>query len=409
MIQALTLYELNNQVRCTLEDALDQAYWVQAELSEVNVNRSGHCYIEFVQKESRGYGMIAKARGVIWANIYAMLAPYFESQTGQRFAAGIKVLVQVEVSFHELYGYSLNVVDIDPTFTLGDMALRRREILQALEEQGILTLNQELTLPTLPQRIAVISAPTAAGYGDFCNQLENNPKGYRFNYQLFPAVMQGSQTESSIISALNKIADEQEKWDVVVIIRGGGGTADLASFDTLNLAEHVAQFPLPILTGIGHERDDTVLDLIVHTRVKTPTAAAEFLIAYMDQSSNHLEDLAQQISYLTMQRLGQENQHIERLISRLPLAYQRYCNQEEMRLNLLQQQLHMRWPQYLQRQHARLDLLNQRITDNNPLRLLQRGYSMTLKDDHLVKPEQLQAGDKITTVFAEGQIESIVI
>ena len=278
----LSLYELNRLVRNVLEDAFDQSYWIQAELSDVGVNRTGHCYVDFVQKAPKGNAIIARARGTIWANVYALLAPYFEQQTGQRFAAGIKVLVKVEVNYHEAYGFSLNVIDIDPTYTLGDLARRRQEILRQLEEEGVLTLNKELEMPVLPQRVAVISAATAAGYGDFCNQLFNNPKGFVFYPKLFPAVMQGEQTERTIISALNVIAEEQEKWDVVVIIRGGGATSDLASFDTYLLAANVAQFPLPIITGIGHERDDTVLDMISHTRVKTPTAAAEFLIDRID-------------------------------------------------------------------------------------------------------------------------------
>ena len=431
MNEALTLYELNNLVRGVLEDTLDQTYWLQAELSEVNVNRSGHCYVEFVQKAPRGNAFLAKARGVIWANVFALLAPYFEQQTGQRFTAGLKVMVQVQVSFHELYGYSLTVVDIDPTYTLGDMARRRKEILQELERQGILTLQKELDMPVLPQRVAVISAPTAAGYGDFCNQLMNNEKGYAFQVQLFPAVMQGDQTERSIISALNVIAGELDDWDVVVIIRGGGATADLASFDTLALAENVAQFPLPIITGIGHERDDTVLDMISHTRVKTPTAAAEFLIARVDESGSRLEELAQRLGFCVQQRLQQEKHRLERLVTGLPAVYQWRKGREEnrlqqaalsvqhavtqqlssrqYRLQMLEQRLALRTPQLLEKNRNRLELLAQRIADNSPERLLKRGYSITLKNGRAVTcADQLQTGDKIITRLADGEIESIV-
>lgn len=431
MNEALTLYELNNLVRGVLEDTLDQAYWLQAELSEVNLNRSGHCYVEFVQKAQRGNGFVAKARGVIWANIYAMLAPYFEQQTGQRFAAGLKVQVLVQVTFHELYGYSLTVMDIDPTYTLGDIARRRKEILQELDRQGILTMQKELEMPVLPQRVAVISAPSAAGYGDFCNQLQNNDKGYAFKVQLFPAVMQGEQTERSIIAALNAIADEMDQWDVVVIIRGGGATADLASFDTLALAENVAQFPLPVITGIGHERDDTVLDMISHTRVKTPTAAAEFLIARVDESGSLLETLAQRFSYLVMQRLEQEKHRLERMITGLPAVYQSRKAREENRLQrasfslqhavmqqinvghhrlqLLEQRMALQVPQLLAKQMNRLQLLTQRIEDNSPERLLKRGYSITLKNGRAVThADQLQAGDEIVTRLANGNVKSIV-
>lgn len=431
MNEALTLYELNNLVRGVLEDTLDQAYWLQAELSEVNLNRSGHCYVEFVQKVARGNGFLAKARGVIWANVYAMLAPYFEQQTGQRFAAGLKVQVLVQVTFHELYGYSLTVVDIDPTYTLGDMARRRKEILEELDRQGILTLQKELEMPVLPQRVAVISAPSAAGYGDFCNQLQNNDKGYAFRVQLFPAVMQGQQTERSIIAALDTIADQMNQWDVVVIIRGGGATADLASFDTLALAENVAQFPLPIITGIGHERDDTVLDLISHTRVKTPTAAAEFLIGRVDESGSCLEELAQRLSFCVLHRLELEQHRLERMITGLPAIYQMRKAREENRLQqaalslqhavahqiigrqhclqMLEQRIALRTPMLLQHHSNHLALLAQRIADNSPERLLKRGYSITLKDGHAVtRSDQLQAGDEVVTRLADGEVKSIV-
>ena len=287
--QPLSLFELNALVRKSVKLCLPDEYWVQAELSDVRTNYSGHCYLEFVQKDSRGNALVAKARGMIWSNIYVMLKPYFERETGQTFTSGIKVLVKVTVDFHELYGYSLTVVDIDPAYTLGDMARRRKEIIRRLEEEGVLTLNKELEMPLLPQRVAVISSATAAGYGDFCNQLLNNADGLVFYPHLFAAVMQGDKVEASVIAALNAIYKEVDRWDVVVIIRGGGATSDLSGFDTYDLAANCAQFPLPIITGIGHERDDTVIDMVSHTRVKTPTAAAEFLINRMRETASDLE------------------------------------------------------------------------------------------------------------------------
>ena len=291
-MDALSLYELNALVRRSLEQCLPDAYWIQAELSDVRTNSTGHCYLEFVQKDVRSNSLIAKARGTIWSNVFRLLKPYFEEATGQAFVSGIKVLVQVTVSFHELYGYSLTVQDIDPTYTLGDMARRRKEILKQLEEEGVLTLNKELRMPRLPQRIAVVSSPTAAGYGDFCHQLQNNPGGFYFYTELFPALMQGDRVEESVLSALDKINSRSDSFDVVVIIRGGGATSDLSGFDTYLLAAACAQFPLPVITGIGHERDDTVLDSVAHTRVKTPTAAAEFLIDCMNEAADELESLA---------------------------------------------------------------------------------------------------------------------
>lgn len=233
--------------------------WIQAELSDVRSNTTGHCYLEFVQKDPRSNNLVAKARGMIWNNIYRLLKPYFEETTGQLFTSGIKVLVKVTVQFHELYGYSLTVLDIDPAYTLGDMARRRREILLQLEEEGVLTLNKELEIPVLPQRIAVVSSATAAGYGDFCHQLQHNSGGFFFYTELFPALMQGNQVEESVLAALDRINARINEFDVVVIIRGGGATSDLSGFDTYLLAAACAQFPLPIITGIGHEREDTVL------------------------------------------------------------------------------------------------------------------------------------------------------
>ena len=293
-MNALTLYELNGLVRQTLELTLDAEYWVQAEIAELRVNR--HCYMELVQKEARGGGIVAKARAQVWANRWAFIKPMFEQMTGQTLAAGMQVMLKVEVTFHELYGYSLNVTDIDPSYTLGDIARHRQEILRRLAEEGIETMNKDLPLPRLLQRIAVISSASAAGYGDFCNQLNNNQRGLAFKTELFQAVMQGNDVESSVVSALNRIAEQQDEWDVVVIIRGGGATSDLQGFDSLLLAENVAQFPLPIITGIGHERDDTVIDLISHTRVKTPTAAAEFLIHHQEQELDILEDLSARLT-----------------------------------------------------------------------------------------------------------------
>ena len=284
---SLSLYELNLRVRSVLEDTLCEPVWIQAELSSVST-RGPHCYVEFVQKAEGGNTFIAKAKGQIWANKWVLIRPYFEQTTGQPLSAGMQVMVQVEVTFHEVYGYSLNVLDINPTYTLGDIARRRQEILRQLEEEGVINLNKELELPVPVQRIAVISSESAAGWGDFQNQLLQNEYGLAFTVQLFPAVMQGERVEPTIIEALNQIAAEMDRWDVVVIIRGGGATSDLTGFDTLALAENVAQFPLPVITGIGHERDDTVLDIVSHTRVKTPTAAAEFLIFWVWNSCSGL-------------------------------------------------------------------------------------------------------------------------
>jgi exodeoxyribonuclease VII large subunit len=407
--EPLSLYELNALVRQVLNESLPDTYWIQAELSDVRSNATGHCYLEFIQKDSRGNNLIAKARGTIWANVYRMLKPYFEESTGQAFVSGIKVMVEVTVEFHELYGFSLTVVDIDPTYTLGDMARKRREILKQLEEEGVLTLNKELEMPMLAQRIAVISSSSAAGYGDFCRQLEENPYGFVFYPRLFPALMQGNQVEESVINALNAVNDHRDEFDVVVIIRGGGATSDLSGFDTYLLAANCAQFPLPIITGIGHERDDTVLDSVAHTRVKTPTAAAQFLITHMHDASESLEELAQTLISSVSVRMDKEHSRLAELTNRLPLVIKNRTIREGYLLEQLIQKINVGIVRSLTSKQHRLMLLEQRVNDASPERLLKRGFSITLKDGKAVTDStQLKAGDVITTRLAKGEVISEV-
>lgn len=408
-MEALSLYDLNALVRRSLEQCLPDEYWVQAELSDVRTNSTGHCYLEFIQKDPRSNNLIAKARGTIWANVYRLLKPYFEESTGQAFVSGIKVLVQVTVSFHELYGYSLTVQDIDPTYTLGDMARRRREILKQLEEEGVLTLNKELEIPVLPQRIAVVSSPTAAGYGDFCHQLKNNSRGFFFHTELFPALMQGDRVEESVLSALDAILNRQEDFDAVVIIRGGGATSDLSGFDTYLLAAACAQFPLPIITGIGHERDDTVLDSVAHTRVKTPTAAAEYLINCMDLAADELEVLISQLHESVRSRLTEEHRKLISYRNRIPSAVVRRVSDAKLALLTTRKDISLAVQTLLSRQRHRLELLQQRLADASPEKMLARGYSITLKDGKVVKNgDVLQLNDEIVTRLYQGEIVSIV-
>lgn len=405
----LSLYELNALVRRSLHACLPDTYWVQAELSDVRSNYSGHCYLEFVQKEPRGNNLIAKARGTIWSNVYRLLKPYFEEETGQAFVAGIKVLVKVSVEFHELYGYSLTVQDIDPTYTLGDMARRRREILKQLDDEGVLTLNKELEMPVLAQRIAVISSATAAGYGDFCNQLEQNPYGFVFYPRLFPAVMQGERVEQSVIAALDAVNACRDLWDVVVIIRGGGATSDLSGFDTYDLAANCAQFPLPIITGIGHERDDTVLDSVSHTRVKTPTAAAEYLINHLHHTAEALEDHAATILQSVSTRMEREKLRLTRMIERIPMQTRMRLKDETHRLQRIETQLGIVSQRRVVTETHRLQLLEQQVKAASPEHLLKRGYSITTINGKAVKDaSSLKAGDELVTRFAQGEIKSIV-
>jgi exodeoxyribonuclease VII large subunit len=406
---ALSLYQLNALVRQGLKACLPDAYWVQAELSEVHAHYNGHCYVEFVQKDPRSNNLVAKARGTIWSNVFHLLKPYFEETTGQTFTAGIKVLVKVTVDFHELYGFSLTVQDIDPTYTLGDMARRRQEILRRLQEEGVLTMNKELPLPTCLQRIAVISSATAAGYGDFCNQLQHNPYGLVFYTRLFPAVMQGDRTEQSVIAALDAIAAQQERWDVVVIIRGGGATSDLSCFDTYSLAANCAQFPLPVITGIGHERDDTVIDSVSHTRVKTPTAAAEFLIAHQLEAAEALEALANRLHEALTGRLDGARRRLQSLMERLPLQVKMRLQTERHRQEALMLRLRPAADALMMKQRHRLELIESQLRAASPEHLLKRGYSITMKDGHAVTDaSQLKPGDLLTTRMLHGTVTSKV-
>ena len=409
MMEAISLYELNHYIRQSLRDAMPDAYWVQAELSEVREAYNGHCYIELVQKAEQGNTFIAKARGTIWANIYKMLKPYFENATGQSFTAGIKVLLQVSVDFHEQYGFSLTVHDIDPTYTLGDMARRRREILMQLEAEGVLTLNKELPMPQVPQRVAVISAAGAAGYGDFCDQLMSNPYGFVFYPRLFPAVMQGDRVESSIIEALDCIAAESDQWDVVVIIRGGGATSDLSGFDTYLLAANCAQFPLPIITGIGHERDDTVLDVVAHTRVKTPTAAAEYLIARLVDAAEQLSELVDVLTNSVTERMHREENRLTQLAARLPSLFTLVNTRQQHRIEQLEQRMHTALQQTLVKQNHRLQLIERIVEGASPQLMLQRGYTITRCDGKVVSSaSSLPKGSVLTTEFADGEVQSVI-
>lgn len=429
-MNALTLYELNGLVRQTLELTLDAEYWVQAEIAELRVNR--HCYMELVQKEARGGGIVAKARAQVWANRWAFIKPMFEQMTGQTLAAGMQVMLKVEVTFHELYGYSLNVTDLDPSYTLGDIARHRQEILRRLAEEGIETMNKELPLPRLLQRIAVISSASAAGYGDFCNQLNNNQRGLAFKTELFQAVMQGNDVESSVVSALNRIAEQLDEWDVVVIIRGGGATSDLQGFDSLLLAENVAQFPLPIITGIGHERDDTVIDLISHTRVKTPTAAAEFLIHHQELELDILEDLSARLTDRVTQMLYDETTRLKMLASKIPMLFSTVKAREEVRLHrlsasmanssiqhleqaksgvgLLNQQLALYSSALLQSEGKRIELMESKLQSAHPNRILQLGFSITRVGGKALRDvDEVKEGDEIETTLASGTFKSTII
>lgn len=423
---ALSLTQLNRLVKTALDEALPGTYWVRAETSEVRVNAtSGHCYLEFVEKDETTGQLVAKSRGTIWARNFAVLRTYFEQETKQTFISGLKVLVNVSVGYHELYGLSLTVHDIDPSYTLGDMARKRMEVIRRLQEEGVFDLNKELTLAILPQRIAVISSPTAAGYEDFVNQLTHNDYGFPFYVKLFPALMQGEKTEESVIAALDRIYAHRELFDVVVLIRGGGSAADLSSFDSYTLAANCAQFPLPIITGIGHERDDSVVDNVAHTRMKTPTAVATFLIGRMAEQLALLDELRRTVCEATRNQLTVKKTTWQILATRFPVFVTGHLERHRADLHTLTARLSS-VPQLLEKHTEQLELVpvhirkaadamltrhthelalsEQHIKLASPDHILKRGYTLTLKDGKIVKhAADLSAGDEISVRFTDGE------
>lgn len=426
----LTLFELNSLVRQVIEGTLSQEYWVEAEVSECRENK-GHCYLELIQKDERSAIPIARASARCWASKWNVIRPYFERTTGQRLHAGMKVLLKVYAQFHEAYGFAWIVTDIDPNYTLGDMARKRQEIIRQLKEEGIFDMQKELYLPLFCQRIAVISSQTAAGYGDFVNQLASNDFHLQFTTRLFPAVMQGDQIEASVIKALNAIYQQVDDFDCVVIIRGGGAVADMSGFDTLALAENVAQFPLPIITGIGHDRDECVLDMVSFLRVKTPTAAAAFLTSHLKEVLDAVNDAQDRITGHAQQKLSVLKAQLSAMAEVLPRVFSTIRTRQEARLDSLysrfvnhaQQRtlnfrlsidsLATRLPILLEhrmmKEKHQLQLLEEKAKSLDPALLLRRGYSMTMKDGRIVRDAtQLQAGDEIETRLEKGTITSIV-
>ena len=410
MVNALSLSQLNRLIGEVIKENFSDTYWLIAETSDVRINHSnGHCYLEFIEKNELTGAIIAKAKGYIWNNTFRMIKPYFEETTQQSFTSGLKILVRVGIEFHELYGYGLTVYDIDPTYTLGDLQRKRQEIINRLEEEGILTLNKELEFPQIPQRVAIISSPTAAGYEDFSDHLSNNKYGFVFYPKLFPALMQGEQTESSVIKALDKIYRHQDSFDVTVIIRGGGATSDLSSFDSYLLAANCAQFPLPIITGIGHERDDTVLDTVACHRAKTPTAVADFLIEKTAETYDELMNLEEDIIFGTTQMLNQANQNLQNFSIRIPNAALSLLEKQFAVLELYKVKLQHAIKNRLNETEAQLKEKEAFIKLSSPVYILAKGYSITMKNGKAVKnADDLKHGDRILTKLSKGEIQSIV-
>ena len=453
MKQTLSLLELNQLLAEVIDVGMPREYWVEAEISELREVR-GHCYIDLIEKAEGTNTPVARASAKCWANTWSTVGPLFEKVTGQRLHAGMKVLMLVGANFHPAYGFSWIISDIDPTYTLGDMARKRQAIIDQLKREGVFDMQKELEMPLFCQHIAVISSANAAGYGDFVNQLESNAYGFRFVTRLFPATMQGEGVEQSIISALEKIykttlqlprggefepasqeasprGGSEGVFDCVVIIRGGGATSDLSGFDTLALAENVAQFPLPVITGIGHERDESILDMVSHTRVKTPTAAAAFLIDNLKRVWDFLEDAQNSLAANARQRMEAEQMRLVRASEKISPLFSLVKEREERRLDRMMQKIIAAAQQgvsnnkhkidiiegnmqplamrLMTEQKHRLQMLEQRAQALDPALLLKRGYSITTHNGIVVRDASLlKPGDVIETRVEKGTLESEV-
>ncbi|MBR5166707.1 MAG: exodeoxyribonuclease VII large subunit [Salinivirgaceae bacterium] len=453
MTAPISLFELLNNVKTELKTAFQTPVWVVAEIIELNQNRMGHCYLELAEKDPDSDRMIAKTKATIWAGVYARLAPYFESVTGEQLRVGMKVLVRVTVEMHELYSFSLNVLDIDAQYTLGDIAQQRAKIIAQLTADGVIDMNKQLELPLVVQRIAVISSDSAAGWGDFKNQLDDNDYGYKFETELFTALMQGDGAPASIIAALNAIFNRIDDFDAVAILRGGGSKSDLSCFDNYELAYNAAQFPLPIITGIGHERDDSVLDLVANTRLKTPTALAAFIIdraaafeqqltdmchtvcnvvgRKIDSRISDMEHNSSRFVYAARNSISQRLERVKTFKTRLQGADRLYFDNHEVKLANIARQanltskmqimaatnnamhLQLRFEKavgtYFESQQKRLEHFENVVDKYNPQTILARGYAIVTSGGKTVKsPADVKSGDELAIRTNGGVIEGVV-
>lgn len=449
----ISLYELNQEVKRVLKNNLSEYYWVIGEISEIKINNSGHCYLELVEKDELTDNLRAKARAMIWSSTFRILQPYFETTTNIKLTKGIKILVKVIAEFHELYGFSLNIIDIEPGYTMGELARTKQETINRLIKEGVIEMNRSLPFPALPQKIAVISSVTAAGYGDFMNQIQNNPYKYKFYIKLFPAYMQGEEAEKSIISALDVIFKYESLFDIVVIIRGGGSQADLSCFNNYWLAYNVAQFPLPVITGIGHEQDESVVDIVAHTHLKTPTAVAEYFISVFQDAENYINELQNNIIDICSEAVSKEKEKISRhalmvkplvserisknynkinvlqlnilnstkksilmgikltdlLCQKIKSLFREILIKNSQGLLLLNKYLKNYCINYFSNKYYSLEILDKKNYYLNPQNILKRGYSITFHNGKNVKSsDELRNEDLIDTILYKGRIKSRV-
>lgn len=447
-----SLSEIQGLIKQSLEDKLQAFYWVSAEISEIKINYSGHCYLELIEKNKQE-DIRSRARAVIWSGKARLLLPYFENIAGQPLSEDIKVMIKVKVDYHEIYGLSLVINDIDPAYTVGEIALKRKQIIKRLESEGVINLNRELSMPLLPENIAVISSEQAAGYEDFIDELLGNEHGYSYKTSLFSAVMQGKETEESVIKSINQIYEQIASFDIVIIVRGGGSQADLSWFDNYNIAYLITQIPIPVLTGIGHEKDLSVTDIVAHRSFKTPTAVADYIINHSLKTEEYLSGIRDSIISLSRELVKSKRLSINRIsISMSPLVRsaikqkhsllnraglrlsgktRSYLSDKSSDLETIKTNIKKRSSEFIynskrnikdlnnniipacgrftKQKKTILDGLSRSIDYLSPSRVLERGYSITLFKDKAVKStDDLTPGSRIKTILNKGSIDSEV-
>ena len=403
----LTLSELQRRIKLAVEDSFPLPLWVGAEISEMKVNYSGHCYMELVEKGQTDGVPRAQARATIWRSRFGQIAAAFLAATGQQLAAGTKILARVTVGYHEVYGFSLNITDIDPSYTLGDMELRRQQTIAQLRAEGVWDMNREVPMPPLVQRLAVVSSANAAGYQDFCNELRAG--GYAFSVTLFDAVMQGAAAEESIVAALERVAESADGFDAVVIIRGGGSASDLNCFNAYRLAAHVAQFPLPVLTGIGHDKYVSVTDMVAHTPLKTPTAVAAWLTDRMAQAEAAVERAAQQLGDTVAAAMRRHEVLLERIAGELRRASSEYTSRRRTSLDNMRQMVGVLTDSIFARERLRLDSVGELTASRSPRRIMKLGFSVVRAGGRaLTSTNDVASGSEIAVELYDGSIEAVV-
>ena len=408
--QHITLSELQHRIKSAVEGSLALPVWVVAEVSELKVNYSGHCYLELVEKSepTRGGTPIPRAqvRAVIWRSQYGMLASYFEAQTGSRLAVGMKILAKVVVSYHELYGLSLQIADLDASYTLGEVERQRQMTIAQLQRDGVWDMNRSLSLPRPLQRIAVVSSAAAAGYRDFCNELRDG--GYAFSLTLFDVVVQGAAAEDSICAALEEVALKQEQFDVVVLIRGGGSASDLSCFNSYRLCSYVAQFPLPVITGIGHDKDTSVADMVAHTPLKTPTAVAAWLTEGMACEMAWLDDAARTLSDMATMATQRERLRLERMAGDVQRDSLRALDREQTFLRMTREQLSFAVERGVERQKAFLNMASEIVQTRSPEKILRLGFAVVRCDGRAVTSTEGLSGKQVDIQLATGELRAKV-